>query len=371
MPLQNPIFSHQKSLNFCGVPPEEHVMEYMFINRPEFIEPIRVLFLCGAKFNNSESDKRVIPKKYLETDPKNKVLILEKYFDFAMRKVSRTELLSYYDAELFNLHSIESFAALMATNVIIIHESLSTAGELGVFGSNKALRDRIITLAPDQFSVEEEKISGFLKLAFWNRHEQLVSNNVIRFYPSIAQSIVSETHSFYETYFYNNSLPVALAARISDQLIVEPRSSIVAVRRECIAKEHHSADIWLSCDAIKNYLLALLSVPDNRRQLRSCSKVCDVRNVLHSAFVLTMKNSYYHIYGIRPKTIVIHIKGQPDLSFESAISFLIYFCHACEIMKISCNDDKTISVSFAKNTSSLWRSYSKLIAPVSFAKWGE
>ena len=48
-------------------------MEYMFINRPEFIEPIRVLFLCGAKFNNSESDKRVILKKYLETDPKNKI----------------------------------------------------------------------------------------------------------------------------------------------------------------------------------------------------------------------------------------------------------------------------------------------------------
>ena len=142
-------------------------MEYMFINKPEFAEPIRVIFLCGIKFKDNETDKRIVLKNYLENDPKNKVLILEKYFDFAFKNDSSTGLLSYYDAELFNLHNIESFAALVATNVIVIHESLSTAGELGVFGSNEALRDRIITLVPDQFSVEEEKLSSFLRLAFW------------------------------------------------------------------------------------------------------------------------------------------------------------------------------------------------------------
>lgn len=41
-------------------------MEYMFVNKPEFAEPIRVLFLCGAKFNDIDSDKRIVLKKHLE-----------------------------------------------------------------------------------------------------------------------------------------------------------------------------------------------------------------------------------------------------------------------------------------------------------------
>ena len=57
----------------------------MFINKPEFAEPIRVIFLCGIKFKDNETDKRIVLKNYLENDPKNKVLILEKYFDFAFK----------------------------------------------------------------------------------------------------------------------------------------------------------------------------------------------------------------------------------------------------------------------------------------------
>ena len=96
-------------------------MEYMFVNKPEFAEPIRVLFLCGAKFNDIDSDKRIVLKKHLEEDPRNKVILLEKYFDFTLRKNNDKGLLSYYDADLFNLYNIESFAALVATNIIVIH----------------------------------------------------------------------------------------------------------------------------------------------------------------------------------------------------------------------------------------------------------
>ena len=125
-------------------------MEYMFVNKPEFAEPIRVLFLCGSRFKDSAWDKRIILKEYLEEDPRNKVILLEKYFDFALKKnPAPRSLLSYYDAHLFNLYSIESFAALTATNIIILHETLSTAGEIGVFGSSEALRERMITLVPD------------------------------------------------------------------------------------------------------------------------------------------------------------------------------------------------------------------------------
>ncbi len=346
-------------------------MEYMFINKPEFAEPIRVIFLCGVKFKDNETDKRIVLKNYLETDPKNKVLILEKYFDFAFKNDSSTGLLSYYDADLFNLHNIESFAALIATNVIVVHESLSTAGELGVFGSNKALRDRIITLVPERFSVEEEKLSSFLRLAFWNRKDRLINNNVIRFYPATNRSMVSETHSFYETSFHENQLPPSIAKRMNKQLIKHPCSNVLAITGENTKIKKQSVEIWLSCDSIKNYLLAILSAGEIRRKLRSCTKIYEIRNILTSVFVETLKNTYHSINGERPKTITVHIENQPGLNFDNAVSFMMYFCHACEIMKIACNEDDTVSLSFSKDLSFLWKEYSKLINPVTFAEWGE
>lgn len=346
-------------------------MEYMFNNKPEFAEPIRVIFLCGVRFNNVESDKRVVLEKYLETDPRNKVLILEKYFTFAYKNDSLAGLLSYYDADLFNLHSIESFAALLATNVIVIHESLSTAGELGVFGSNKALRARIITLVPEQFSVEEEKLSSFLRLAFWNKKERLFSNNLIRFYPITKRSMVSETHSFYETYFSENQLPPSIAARINKQLVKDPRSNVFAINGKNESCKNQAVNIQLSCDSVKNYLLAILSVCEVRERLRSCKKFYEIKNIITAVFIQTLKNTYYNVTGKQPKTITVHIENQPGLCFEQAVSFLLYFCHACGIMKITCNDDDSISVGFHKNVSMLWKEYSKLISPVTFTNWGD
>ncbi len=343
----------------------------MFVNKPEFAEPIRVLFLCGVKFKDCDSDKRVVLKKYLEQDPKNKVLILEKYFDFVFKKDDSTGLLSYYDADLFNLHSIESLAALIATNVIIIHESLSTAGELGVFGSNKDLRNRIITLVPERYSVEEEKLSGFLRLAFWNHKERLINNHVIRFYPVVARTMISETHSFYETSFRENILPTNLARKLDNQLEKNPRSQVLAISEKNIRMEKQSIKIWMSCNSIKNYMLAILSVRENRQMLRACTKICDIHNFLTKAFNDALRNSYRSIKGKTPKTVLVYIENQPGLTFQNAVGFMSYFCHACNIMKITCNEDDTISVNFAKNTSPLWEEYSELINPVTYAEWGE
>lgn len=346
-------------------------MEYMFNNKPEFAEPIRVIFLCGVKFNNNESDKRVVLEQYLEKDPRNKVLILEKYFSFAYKNDNSTGLLSYFDAELFNLYSIESFAALLATNVIVIHESLSTAGELGVFGSNRTLRARVITLVPERYSVEEEKLSGFLKLAFWSKEERLFTNNMIRFYPSTKQSMVSETHSFYETFFSENQLPPSVATRIRKQLIKNPRSNVCVLGKSNVRREKQSLNIRLSCDSVKNYVLAILSISEVRERLRSCKRICDVKNIISKEFIQALKNTYYDAIGEHPKTISVHIENQPELTFDHAVSFILYFCHACRIMNITCNDDDTISVSFHKKVSTLWKEYSKLISPVAFAEWGD
>lgn len=142
-------------------------MNYVFTNKPEFEEPIRVLFLCGTKYTKNDSDKRTILKKYLERAPENKAIILEEYYNFKQNRNS--PLLSYYETELFSLFNIEMLAAAFSTNVIIIHESNSTAGEIAAFAGNPYIRDKLIVLAPERYSIEEEKISNFLSLAFWNK----------------------------------------------------------------------------------------------------------------------------------------------------------------------------------------------------------
>lgn len=346
-------------------------MEYMFVNKPEFAEPIRVLFLCGAKFNDVDSDKRIVLKNHLEKDPCNKVILLEKYFDFILRKNNDKGFLSYYDAALFNLHNIESFAALVATNIIIVHETLSTAGEIGVFGSNKELRDRIITLVPEKFSVEEEKLSNFLRLAFWNSREKLINNQVIRFYPSTKRTMVSDTHSFYETFFPKNELPRAIGVKIDSQLNKYPKSSVAVLGSKINRFEKDTLSVWLSYASIKNYLLAMLSILDNRKQLRSCTKLYEIRNILQKEFSNAIKNAYFNTNGIMPKKVKIYIDHQPDYNFTDVLSFMIYFFHACNIMTIKSSEDDSISVSFSKNTSSLWDAYSELVKQVSFSEWGE
>lgn len=346
-------------------------MEYMFVNKPEFAEPIRVLFLCGAKFNDIDSDKRIVLKKHLEEDSRNKVILLEKYFDFILRKNNDKGLLSYYDADLFNLHNIESFAALVATNIIVIHETLSTAGEIGVFGSNKELRDRIITLVPEKFSVEEEKISNFLRLAFWNSREKLINNQVIRFYPTTKRTMVSDTHSFYETFFSKNELPRAIGTKIDSQLNKHPKSSVAVLGSRINRLEKGTLSVWLSYASIKNYLLAILSILDNRNQLRSCTKLYEIRNILSKEFSNAIKNAYYNANGIMPKSVRIYIDRQPEYNFTDVLNFMIYFWHACNIMTIKCTEGDSIAVSFSKNTSSLWDTYSELVKQVSFSDWGE
>lgn len=347
-------------------------MEYMFVNKPEFAEPIRVLFLCGAKFRNEDSDKRIILKKYFERDPFNRVILLEKYFDFTLRHSKNRDLLSYYDAELFNLHSIESFAALVATNIIVIHETLSTAGEIGVFGSNDELRDRIITLVPEKYFVEEEKLSNFLRLAFWNPEDILINKRVIRFYPSIRRTMVSETHSFYDTFFPENKLPQALIQEIEEQLNKTPCTAV-----QLLGKKTNSIDdkktlsISLSYASIKNYLLAILSVPEHRNDLRKFTKLYQIHNFLEQKFFSAIRNAYYNEYGIMPKNVHIHIDRQPNYSFSNVLNFMIYFWHACNIMTIKCEKNDEISVSFKKNTSFMWDKYSQIIKPVKFSEWGE
>ena len=130
-----------------------------------FTRPLTLAFLCGTKYDSAnENDKRKILKKFLQSNISDcRALILEENFWF---KKTTEKYLSYDEIFLRDLAQIEQMASLYADKIIVVHESLSTAAEIGVFASDPAVAPRVCVLAPDENAIDENKISGFIYLAF-------------------------------------------------------------------------------------------------------------------------------------------------------------------------------------------------------------
>ena len=126
-----------------------------------------VVFLCGNKFVGQEkNDKRSILKKYIEENAADFYsIILEENFMF---KNATKSYLSYDNIFLKNLFQVEQLASIFADKIIIVHETLSTAAELGMFAHDADMMKKICLLVPDSMSIEENKTTAFIKLAYLN-----------------------------------------------------------------------------------------------------------------------------------------------------------------------------------------------------------
>lgn len=351
------------------------IMEYIFKSKPEFAEPIRVLFLCGTNFNNNDSDKRIAIEKFLKDDSSNRVIILEKYFNFS-KKGDKKSFLSYYDINLFNLYNIENLAALTATNVIIIHESISTAGELAMFASNTNLQGKIITLVPEKYSVEEEKVSAFLSLAFWNKKQTILDNEVIRFYPQIKKVGISKDRNTDYTYFPNNTFPYELGNRLKSKIITQQTTNmrLFGVRYNSVnADITYTKDTYVNFEyaVFKNYVFSLLSIDEFRRKIRQCNKIVELKNLFKSMFIKMLKNTIVDQNKEVKGKVKIRFNNQPNLNFDNALFFMIYIMHACDLIHIRNEENNLISVDIRKNTSEIFKSYSVLIQPTVQKEWGD
>lgn len=192
-------------------------MNYIF-EEGKFTNIARVIFLCGSAFSiGDSSDKRTVLKAFLESDNSiNKAVILEQNFSLTPVKGK----LAYDKIFLKNLLDIELLVALLADYVFIIHESLSTATEVGAFATNQEIIKKMCLIVPDKYNVQENMISRFMKLAFQNRGLYIPS---ITFYPTLKVNVVSKEISNYHTYFRKNTIQSTLGKRIKE--ILENQSS--------------------------------------------------------------------------------------------------------------------------------------------------
>lgn len=190
---------------------------YLFVEQ-ELKNEYKYVFLCGSHYvSSNERDKRNVLRKFLkEIDPFCRPIILEDNFIF--RKDS-SRYLRYDDIFMKDLYQVEMVTNYLSDHNIIIHESISTGAEIGLFLSEEKALMKTCLLLPDETAVEENKLGQFIRLAFLREPEAAVK--AIKFYPQIEKNILSSDVKNWHTYFYQNNIGRNLGNQIRDFLNVE------------------------------------------------------------------------------------------------------------------------------------------------------
>ena len=187
------------------------MMQYIF-KEQELINEYRYIFLCGAQYKSgNQQDKRNVLRKYLnEKNPLYCPIILEDNFMF--RKDS-SRILRYDDIHLKDLYQVEMLTNYLSDYNIIIHESISTGAETGLFLSERRAFNKTCLLVPDETAVEEQKVGKFMQYAFMKKPSVL---RVITFYPKIEKNMLSNDVMYWHTYFYDNKIGRKLDEQFQD-----------------------------------------------------------------------------------------------------------------------------------------------------------
>lgn len=185
-------------------------MKRYIFKEQEFSDEYRYIFLCGSHYiKNDEKDKRNVLRDFLK---KNNAcycpIILEDNFIF---KKNKSRFLLYDDIYMKDLYQVEMVMNYLADNNIIIHESISTGAETGLFLSEERALNKTCLLLSDEMAIEENKLGQFIRLAFLQNANPV---EVIKFYPRIEKNIISNDVSYWHTYFWEDKIGKNLGNKI-------------------------------------------------------------------------------------------------------------------------------------------------------------
>ena len=204
--------------------------KYYFVES-EIEGEYRYVFLCGSKYRNGEKqDKRNVLSAYLsKCNSLFKPIILEKNFIF---KRESSKYLSYDDVYMSNLYQVELLVSYFADVIFIIHESISTAAEAGLFFGNLVARKKTCLLVPDMMAVEEDKVGAFMDLAFFKDADKDSHVQKIRYYPRVKRYVLSENVRRMHTFFYHDEIGTYLGNKICHYLSSNCANSFIKFTRD-------------------------------------------------------------------------------------------------------------------------------------------
>lgn len=200
-------------LNYIGIILNRYMgsgMKQYIFKETQFEKEYQYIFLCGTKYKSKDvANKRNVLREFLKNQEKGYCpIILEDNFIFGR---DSERYLKYDDIYMADLYQVEMLMNYLADCNMIIHESISTGAEIGLFLSEAQALDKTCLIVPDEFAVEEDKIGGFMKGAFL-RGEKVVK--VITYYPRLHKDIKSDEVSSWHTYFYQDKIGHELGKQI-------------------------------------------------------------------------------------------------------------------------------------------------------------
>ena len=330
---------------------------YIFTDRFQYNDPLNIVFLCGSRYQKSRTEKRNVLKQHLEDNVTNcHVIILEENFNF--RNTTRSHL-AYDDIFLYSLAHVEELASLFADSIIIIHETISTAAELGMFANNPALLKRICLLTPDPYSVEEEKVSAFIRLAFLqDRAPETTIGKHIMFYPDTELFFDSPKKSGYYTYFHNNSIGTHLSQNILSFVKRESVTQEIRFRKsrynkpfksECsvdysIDSTSASINAYVHSNTLKLQLLSMFFQDDVLKEIKQAKKIAAHVSFIQAKYtqLLTDSIAYYSGNALADYSITISVKNT-TCTLRQAIGYFIYMLQAMGFVRIQIVDEEDLS----------------------------
>ena len=309
--------------------------QYIF-KEQEFQNEYRYIFLCGSHYvRSSKKDKRNVLREFLKKENVNyRPIILEDNFMFR----SKTDrFLLYDDIYMKDLYQVEMVTNYLSDNNIIIHESISTGAETGLFLSEESALKKTCLLLPDETAIEENKLGQFIRLAFFKEPN---SAKIIRFYPKIEKNILSNDVKFWHTYFMNDKIGKNLGNQILDFLERKDLVNKIEFTRKKekvedgfihYKKRNSTLEITLLPRVLLNCVASVFNIDELSRKIFSCEGkrvkdyIEDIKNCLNEVFIQTISEKSGEDFKQCSIQVKMNIKR---VYISGIIGMCLYLFHA-------------------------------------------
>ena len=333
----------------------------IFRDKMRYTLPFLPVFLCGSKYHskNDEHDKRNILKKHIEkTFPYCKAIILERDFQFGN---STKDYLGYNNIFLNNLMQVEHIAALFAKKIIIIHETISTGVEVGMFAVFSLLARKMCVICPDAFSIEEDKLGNVIRLAFLKNHENENHIHLIRYYPDIEIFRYSKNKSDYYNYFHNHEIGTELGRKVNlfinksltreyDFFICRGFFDRVSANIQAIQytvhKEEKKVYAFIHPDTLLIHLCALILLKKNKNELRKPKRIIQHVDYIQKEYTRILRDSivYYDTNELSMYEINVHMNFSMSIELRQAIGYFLYMLQGTQFIHLEAIDKEELNI---------------------------
>lgn len=345
---------------------------------------IQIVFLCGVHFKSGKKamDKRLALQEIVRLRPNTSTVILEEHFG---------NLEMYSNIGLKNIHDVENLVGCFSNVTIVIHESLSTAAEIGMLASSQASADRTVVLYPDSGLVKDEKVRGFIDLAYYNTNPVLSKNGRIPFTPRLRDTYETNQSQILHTFLpneFDTSYPYSKVLAFLDEPKMKSTTSFTFRQldyRTSVANTNDIIDydysddaltVYVSPEALKATIISLLSVDSVRKEVNGCTKYVDVISTLYNQLQAALQETIKPYLPTTPKSTSIELKNiqltkpQEDESItdiRKALGMFVYLLKAIGFLYIEDDEKFRVTRGFASTRESFSDSTAKT-KPSSFAK---